>query len=87
MREGAEVVFLRGHRWSAAFPVVDSSFTAAVAELQGATSDGEARCYVDEENCFAACGDYFFLPGTIEGAYLSGKAVADSLISLKKKKL
>ena len=60
------VVHSTGHRWGAAFP------TNALLDMD---------CHIDETRRFVACGDYFGLHhGTVEGAYLSGRAAANRLI-------
>eukprot|EP00555_Chaetoceros_dichaeta_P013065 CAMPEP_0198270296 /NCGR_PEP_ID=MMETSP1447-20131203/44535_1 /TAXON_ID=420782 /ORGANISM="Chaetoceros dichaeta, Strain CCMP1751" /LENGTH=402 /DNA_ID=CAMNT_0043962251 /DNA_START=10 /DNA_END=1218 /DNA_ORIENTATION=- len=64
-----KVISAVGHRWSAAFPIVSQ---------QG----GEDKCFTDFNNRFVACGDYCGkYTGRIEGAFLSGKAAADTIIS------
>jgi predicted NAD/FAD-dependent oxidoreductase len=65
-----------GHRWSAAFPDTDSA-SSPVERLSGTVGGNE--CFAVPESAFVACGDYFprCHPGSIEGAYLSGRAAAD----------
>jgi len=67
-----EVVSAVGHRWSAAFPVVPPS---ADTEREEHVSDFEKK--------FVACGDYVGdLHGRIEGAYLSGRAAAGTILDV-----
>jgi len=58
-----------GHRWSAAFPLLQHSH------------DDKMLCSEDYENNFVACGDYFgSTAGRIEGAFLSGINAAETIL-------
>jgi len=58
-----------GHRWSAAFPI----------PTQEAETDDDN--YFERQQNFVACGDYMGkYTGRIEGAYLSGKAAAATIL-------
>jgi predicted NAD/FAD-dependent oxidoreductase len=60
-----------GHRWGAAFP----------KHIGAANAFKTMDCSVDTEKQFIACGDYFGnYHGSVEGAYLSGRAAANQLI-------
>ncbi|KAL3792165.1 hypothetical protein HJC23_009629 [Cyclotella cryptica] len=60
-----------GHRWGAAFP-------KHIAENNTFKS---IDCYLDADKQFIACGDYFGkCHGSVEGAFLSGRAAAYHLI-------
>jgi predicted NAD/FAD-dependent oxidoreductase len=60
-----------GHRWGAAFP-------KHIAEENAFKS---MDCYLDADKHFIACGDYFGkYHGSVEGAYLSGRAAANQLM-------
>ncbi len=63
-------LFIKGHRWGAAFPALGTSL------------EQEGRCLVDEENGWVSIGDYFEYPGKVEGGYLSGKAGAKAVLHL-----
>lgn len=66
-----EVVLAQGHRWGAAFPT--TSFDPSVGR----------QFYLDADAGFAACGDYFTpFPGRVEGAWISGSSLADTLLRL-----
>ena len=58
-----------GHRWGGAFPI-------STEELQATDSS------LDADHRFVSCGDYYgALTGRVEGAYLSGMAAANKLLS------
>ena len=60
------VIHSAGHRWGAAFP---------------ANALVDKDCHIDGAGRYVACGDYFGPHhGTVEGAYLSGRAAAYRLI-------
>jgi renalase len=66
-----EVVQAQGHRWGAAFPT--ASFDPSVG----------TQFYLDADAGFAACGDYFTpFPGRVEGAWISGSSLANTLLQL-----
>jgi len=63
-----------GHRWGAAFPY---HFEKGGKENMFLNMD----CHVDMDNQFIACGDYFSkYSGSVEGAWLSGRAAVNHLI-------
>ena len=63
-----------GHRWGAAFPF---HFEKEGKENMFLNMD----CHLDTDNQFIACGDYFSrYSGSVEGAWLSGRAAANHLI-------
>ena len=63
-----------GHRWGAAFPFY---FEKEGKENIFLNMD----CHLDTDNQFIACGDYFSrYSGSVEGAWLSGRAAANHLI-------
>lgn len=70
-----EHVYLKGHRWSAAFPVQSAEYMSSLAAV-----GGDERSFFDASLRFGACGDYFGLSGTIEGAALSGDSIASKII-------
>jgi len=55
-----------GHRWAAAFPIPPKELVEMESQLIASKT-------------FVACGDYFKLPGRIEGAHLSGVAAANQI--------
>eukprot|EP00546_Thalassionema_frauenfeldii_P018520 CAMPEP_0178902234 /NCGR_PEP_ID=MMETSP0786-20121207/4490_1 /TAXON_ID=186022 /ORGANISM="Thalassionema frauenfeldii, Strain CCMP 1798" /LENGTH=373 /DNA_ID=CAMNT_0020573475 /DNA_START=26 /DNA_END=1144 /DNA_ORIENTATION=- len=59
--------YIVGHRWSAAFPLLQNS------------QDGKVPCFDDRQNNFVACGDYFDKVGRIEGAFLSGVSASETI--------
>jgi len=64
-----------GHRWGAAFPLH--------IETQDSKQNPflDTECHMDSDKQFVACGDYFGEHhGTVEGAFLSGRAAAECLI-------
>jgi hypothetical protein len=77
--EDAKVVLSMGHRWGAAFPVLSSS----LYEGEGGGGEQARQRYFDAGSRFGACGDYFDprYAGRIEGAALSGSAVAQAIIA------
>lgn len=75
-KEMPKVAEAHGHRWGAGFP-------SHVQNGDKVNMFLEMDCYFDEEKQFLACGDYFGqYHGSVEGAFLSGKAAADKLIQI-----
>ena len=83
-----EPLFLKGHRWSAAFPKIDSSFAKEITLLEETRMDslpGSVRSYFASSGQVGACGDYFDaeLGGSLEGAVLSAAQLAEKIINHK----
>ena len=74
---------IKTHRWSAAFPLVTEDLTSKL-DSSAYEVDGKLNCFIDKHLHFAACGDYLSsnsqILGSVEGAVISGKQVAESII-------
>eukprot|EP01041_Mallomonas_annulata_P007482 gene7482-15319_t len=71
-------IFARGHRWGGAFPIPSRTLAEDLGPCCLSISNGSA--FVDRNNNFGACGDYFIEHGSIEGATLSSVAMAREII-------
>ncbi|KAL7536771.1 hypothetical protein ACHAXR_007388 [Thalassiosira sp. AJA248-18] len=69
-----KIIRSMGHRWGAAFPLhIEKNGEMCMYR--------KMECYVDDGKQFIACGDYFGgYHGSVEGAFLSGRAAANHLI-------
>jgi predicted NAD/FAD-dependent oxidoreductase len=75
------VVMAQGHRWGAAFPTASLLDDCSPPATAAPSSRPAGPFYLDCENGFAACGDYFSaFPGRVEGGWHSGSALASALL-------